>query len=142
MKLTATKIIQARIKAKAVAMLIKPDFFSITMLPRYTRKRRSKLEIYLEILTVISSGESKPTRIMTKTNMAWSQIQEEFAVLKERELIIVEDAVDYSRRRRADKRSKTRYRLTSKGEAVLRYFRKDATGLGDLIDVMHSSKAK
>lgn len=112
------------------------------MLPSFTKKRRSKLEIYLEIMNVIQSGESKPTRIMTKTNMAWSQIQEEFAALQERELIMVTDAVDVTRRRKKDKRTKLQYRLTRKGENVLRYFRKEAAGLSDLIDVMHASKAQ
>lgn len=112
------------------------------MLPSYTKKRRSKLEIYLEILSVIHSGESKPTRIMTKTNMAWSQIQEEFTGLANRGLVIVEDANTHSTRRRKDKRSKLQYRLTPQGENILRYFRKEASGLGDLIEVMHANKSK
>lgn len=123
-------------------MLINTDFISIFMQSSYTKKRRSKLEIYLDILGVIQSGENKPTRIMTKTNMAWSQIQEEFLDLAERGLILVTDAQDFGPRRKRDKRSKYNYHLTKQGENILRYFRKDAAGLGDLIEVMHASKAQ
>ena len=42
------------------------------------------MEIYLEILEVLQSGETKPTRIMTKTNMAWGQIQREFKDMEEK----------------------------------------------------------
>jgi len=36
--------------------------------------RRSKLQIFEDILRVIDSGEYKPTRIMYKSNMSWNPL--------------------------------------------------------------------
>ena len=112
------------------------------MLQEIVKKRRSKMEIYLEILGVIQSGETKPTRIMTKTNMAWAQIQKEFGDLEAKDLIQIEETPEPGYRKRKDKRSKLQYTLTRKGANVLRYYRKDAVELGELIQVMHGRKIK
>ena len=108
----------------------------------YVKKRRSKMEIYLDILSVIQSGETKPTRIMTKTNMAWAQIQKEFQSLEDGGLIVINQTPEPGRRQRKDMRSKLLYSLTKKGENILRYFRKDGKELGELIEVMHWSRGK
>ncbi len=112
------------------------------MLQEIVKKRRSKMEIYLEILSVLQSGETKPTRIMTKTNMAWAQIQREFRDLEEKDLIEIEETPEPGFRKKKDKRSKLQYSLTRKGANVLRYYRKDAGELGELIQVMHGRKVK
>ena len=39
------------------------------------KNRRSKLEIYLEVLKVIKEGTTKPTRIMYAANLSWKLIQ-------------------------------------------------------------------
>ncbi|TEU09360.1 hypothetical protein E3J20_06555, partial [Candidatus Bathyarchaeota archaeon] len=36
--------------------------------------RRSKLEIYLEVLQIIKGGTSKPTRIMYSANISWQPL--------------------------------------------------------------------
>ena len=62
------------------------------MLNSNIAKRRSTLEVRLEILDIIHKGETKPTRIMSATNMSWKQLQQEFQQLLEGELIMVTDA--------------------------------------------------
>jgi predicted transcriptional regulator len=37
-------------------------------------KRRSKLEIYLEVLQIIKDGTSKPTQIMYNANISWKPL--------------------------------------------------------------------
>ena len=110
------------------------------MPPGYKRKRRSKLEVCLDILGVIAKGESKPTRIMSATNMSWKQLHVEFDKLIERELIMVVDVTSEARRRKSDKRSKLEYRLTQKGENVLKYMRRTASEVESLMAEIHVSK--
>lgn len=100
------------------------------------------MEIYLEILSVIQSGETKPTRIMAKTNMAWAQIQKEFKDMELRDLIKISATPEPGYRKRKDKRSKLQYTLTRKGSNVLRYYRKDAEELGELIAVIHGRQIR
>jgi len=72
-------------------------------------KKRSRPEIYFDILKTIKSGIRKPTRIMHKTNLSWQplKILRSFVATG---LIIAE----------TDRRVKRRfYELTEKGEAVL-----------------------
>ncbi len=108
----------------------------------YVRKRRSKLEVCLDILAAINNGETKPTRIMSATNMSWKQLHQEFEQLIESELIMVTDATSEKVGRRDDKRSKFRYHLTPKGTNVLRYLKKQASGLEELMEVMHATKLR
>ena len=37
--------------------------------------RRSRLEIFFDVLAIIARGVSKPTRIMYKTNLSWTSMQ-------------------------------------------------------------------
>ena len=110
------------------------------MPPGHKRKRRSKLEVCLDILGVIAKGESKPTRIMSATNMSWKQLHVEFEKLIDRELIEVSDVKSEPHQRRSDKRSKVQYTLTPKGDNVLRYMRKTATEVESLMAEIHISK--
>ena len=80
--------------------------------------RRSKLEIYIDILEQIRSGTVIPTRIMYGANLSWKPLQQILQSLVHQELI-VECAVDD-----VDKRTKKAYELTEKGINVLRYFNK------------------
>jgi predicted transcriptional regulator len=86
--------------------------------------RRSRLEIYLDVLSVIHEGEDKPTRIMYHSNLSWQQL---ISVLTQLEVqgLITEDAIEAegSRRRKRDKRSKKSFNITPKGISVLKYFR-------------------
>lgn len=81
------------------------------------KNRRSKLEIYLDILNVIKEGNTKPTRIMYGANLSWKLLQGVLGSLVSQGLI---DEVDLSRSR--DKRTNRVYQVTKKGDNVIRYF--------------------
>lgn len=86
--------------------------------------RRSKLEIMLEVLSVVREGVDKPTRIMYAANLSWLPTQKvldnlvKTALLRE---IAVPD----------DNRSGRRYNVTEKGLNVLAYFE----GAKTLLDI-------
>jgi predicted transcriptional regulator len=77
--------------------------------------RRSKLEITLNILSVIADGVSKPTRIMYAANMSWKPVQEVLSRLVDEGLIemMTSSGKGHSRRK---------YMITEKGSRVLEYF--------------------
>ena len=80
--------------------------------------RRSRLEIYFDILEVISRGTNKPTRIMYKTNLSWITLQEMFKILIEGSFI------------REDKeKNSLRYYINEKGKNALSYHLKSLDGL-------------
>jgi len=83
--------------------------------------RRSKLEIWLDVLNIINGGTSKPTRIMYAANISWDTLQQILGSMQSRELIM---EVDTRHVRRRDRRTKRRYEITQKGENVVRYFRR------------------
>jgi predicted transcriptional regulator len=87
------------------------------------KSRRSKLEIYLDVLKVIKQGTNKPTRIMYGANLSWKLLQNILSSLVDQSLIVEIDTSD-SR----DKRTNTIYDITNKGESVIRYFER-AKGL-------------
>ncbi|MGD2142420.1 MAG: winged helix-turn-helix domain-containing protein [Candidatus Bathyarchaeota archaeon] len=89
--------------------------------------RRSKLEIYLEVLKIIKSGTSKPTRIMYAANISWQPLMRVLESLKAQGLINEIDATTEGRNK--DKRTSRIYEITMKGEQVIRYFR-EAKDLG------------
>ncbi len=74
--------------------------------------KRSRLEIYLDVLRVIKNGVHKPTRIMYTTNLSWNPLQEILNSLISQDLIVMKD--DGSRKR---------YEITEKGRTALKYFR-------------------
>jgi predicted transcriptional regulator len=73
--------------------------------------KRSKLEIYLDILRIINKGETKPTRIMYRANLSWIPLQEVFQSL------IAQGIIDESERNK-----RKQYTITEKGRRALRYF--------------------
>jgi predicted transcriptional regulator len=82
--------------------------------------RRSKLEMYIEVLNTINDGEKKPTRIMYSVNTSWKSLQGILSSLVDQELI---SEVDMSNiRRKRDKRTNTIFEITPKGQNVIRYF--------------------
>ena len=87
------------------------------------KSRRSKLEIYLDVLKVIKQGTNKPTRIMYGANLSWKLLQNILSSLVDQSLIV---EIDTSESR--DKRTNTIYDITNKGESVIRYFER-AKGL-------------
>jgi len=81
------------------------------------KKRRSKLEIYIDVLQTIKDGTSKPTRIMYGANLSWQLLQGVLESLVDQDLI---EELDQSGSR--DKRTNVIYRVTSKGDGVIKYF--------------------
>lgn len=63
--------------------MIKIDFAEIFNL----NMRRSRLEIYVDVLRAINRGINKPTRIMFATNLSWKTLSEVLKNLEEREFI-------------------------------------------------------
>jgi len=92
-------------------------------------RRRSKLEIYLDVLWTIKNGTTKPTRIMYGANLSWKPLQRVLQSMKEQELIVEIDEKDGR-----DKRTNTRYEITQKGENVIQYFNR-VQGLIELEEV-------
>ena len=83
--------------------------------------RRSKLEIYLEVLKIVKGGTDKPTRIMYQANISWQPLMKILSSMVSQELIEEIDMTSGGRRR--DKRTSRIYVITMKGEQVVRYFR-------------------
>ena len=94
--------------------------------------RRSKLEIYLQILQIIKDGTSKPTRIMYNANISWKPLMRVLNSMISQDLIMEIDVSSEGRKR--DKRTNRLYEITMKGEQVIRYF-KEAKDLG-LVEAM------
>ncbi|MBS7638900.1 MAG: archaellum operon transcriptional activator EarA family protein [Candidatus Bathyarchaeia archaeon] len=74
-------------------------------------RRRSKMELYLEVLRAVGRGVGKPTNIMYKCNLSWANSREILRSLVEQGLITV---IEESNRRT--------YRITERGREVLEYF--------------------
>jgi predicted transcriptional regulator len=79
--------------------------------------RRSKLEIYLNVLQIVKSGTEKPTRIMYAANLSWKPLQKILDGMTAQGLINGVEAEDGD-----DKRTTKIYEITQKGENVLKYF--------------------
>jgi len=80
-------------------------------------RRRSRLDIILNVLNAVKEGVNKPTRIMYATNLSWKPTQRILTSLVEQGLLMDIES-------EGGKRTKTRYELTEKGSDVVRYFDK------------------
>lgn len=87
--------------------------------------RRSKFEIYIDVLTEIKNGIVIPTRIMYGANLSWKPLQRILKSLVSQGLVIEHAKSE------GDKRTKKVYEITDKGENVLQYFNR-ARGLIEL----------
>lgn len=93
-------------------------------------RRRSKLEIYIDVLSIIKGGTTKPTRVMYEANLSWDHLHRILEPMLSQGLIA---EIDTTSERRRDKRTSKRYEITQKGENVLRYFRDTkAFGIQDI----------
>ena len=81
------------------------------------KKRRSKMEIHVEVLKEIKEGATKPTRLMHRGNLSWASLQTALKRLHAQGFI---DEIDVSRS--SDKRSSKEYQITGKGNNVLQYY--------------------
>ena len=80
-------------------------------------KRRSRLEISLDILSAVMEGVDKPTRIMYAANLSWRPTMRIISSLVEQGLLEV-------RMNTETRKSMKRYVITDKGVNVLDYFDK------------------
>ncbi|MCW3992476.1 MAG: winged helix-turn-helix domain-containing protein [Candidatus Bathyarchaeota archaeon] len=83
--------------------------------------RRSKLEMWLDILSIINSGTSKPTRILYQANLSWRTLQQILGSMVSRGLIREMEILSV---RKQDKRTTRRYENTQKGENYIRHFKR------------------
>ena len=74
-------------------------------------KKRTTIEIYLDVLRTVKIGVNKPTNIMYKCNMAWRPFKQILDSLVDNGLLEI--------RWRGKRRT---YHLTEKGNEVLRRF--------------------
>jgi predicted transcriptional regulator len=91
--------------------------------------KRSRLEVYFDVLKAIGEGVDKPTRIMYKANLSWNTLEDALSTLCSREFV-VEKRVGSSRR----------YVLSSKGQNALEHFNKaleNLTTSQNLIIIRH-----
>jgi len=71
------------------------------------------MEIYIDILGVISEGNRKPTHIMYRANLSWERLKRYLKFLEDQDLL------------RTNKESDgERFEITPKGREVLNYFKK------------------
>ena len=75
--------------------------------------RRSKMEIYIDILRVISDGNHKPTHIMYRANLSWERLKRYLKFLGSQGLL-----------KNVERTQGSNYELTEKGRELLKYFRK------------------
>ena len=87
-------------------------------------KRRSKLEIMLEVLSAVINGIDKPTRIMYAVNLSWRPTKSLLSSLVDQGLLTMKETPGGGR-------SKRSYGITEKGTNTLRYF----DGLKEIIEV-------
>lgn len=73
--------------------------------------KRSRLEIYIDVLRIISKGTRKPTRIMYGANLSWNPLNSVLRSMLKQDLI---------RQKREGRHSL--YWITNKGSNVLNYF--------------------
>ncbi|MCJ7771404.1 hypothetical protein MUP37_07530 [Candidatus Bathyarchaeota archaeon] len=82
--------------------------------------KRSRLEVYFDVLKAIGEGVDKPTRIMYKANLSWNTLEDALATLVNKEFVI-EKRMGNSRR----------YLLSVKGQNALEHFNKALENLSN-----------
>jgi predicted transcriptional regulator len=73
--------------------------------------RRSRVELYVDILQAIANGRESPARIVYAANLSYDRVVKCLDFLEEQSLI-----------QRSSDTDKRRYKVMSKGMDVLRYF--------------------
>ncbi len=89
-------------------------------------RKRSKIEIYLEILKTLKSGIDKPTNVMYKCNLAWKPFKNDLKTLIDNRLIEI-----------VDRGSRRTFKLTEKGQEFLKQFE---TAEAILVDLRKTEK--
>jgi predicted transcriptional regulator len=86
--------------------------------------KRSRLQIYFDVLEVVAEGTSKPTQIMYGTNLSWNTLNKVFEVLVNSKFL----------RKKKTNTSKKFY-ITTKGKQALSYYRRS---IADLVTAPHT----
>ena len=73
--------------------------------------KRSRIEIYIDVLQAIRKGVHKPTRIMYRTNLSWKPLMQVLDAMIKQQLIASENQGTH-----------VTYKITEKGMNVLNYF--------------------
>lgn len=73
--------------------------------------KRSRLQIYFDVLIAVSEGETIQTRIMYRSNLSWKRIQQILVTLLDQGYVQMDD----------EKNAK-RYRITERGLRALQYY--------------------
>ena len=76
-------------------------------------RKRTRLELFIDVLTQLSSGVAKPTNIMYKCNLSWRPLQE-----------ILDSMVQQGLIETYENKKRRTYGITSKGVETLRYIEK------------------
>ena len=72
-------------------------------------RRRSKIEIYHDLLRLIGSGVSKPTHLMYECNLSWASLRGSLDAMQDSGLIQTDTSPE----------GKTAYSLSEKGYSLL-----------------------
>lgn len=89
-------------------------------MPQYVRKRRSRLEISVEVLRACLEP-NVPTRMMYETNTSWNTFREILKPLHEKGLIEFHETKTRVHGDK-DQRIQGLYEITDKGRSVLQQF--------------------
>ena len=81
-------------------------------------KRRSRMEIYIDILEAVGKGKRKPTHIMYRANLTWIRLNKHLDLLIGRGLLKEEESDGH-----------TVFSLTHGGKDVLGYYMEMKRGL-------------
>jgi len=74
--------------------------------------RRSRIELYVDILHAVANGRESPAKIVYAANLSYDRVVKCLVFLEEQDLI----------QRTENANNKRRYKITSKGLEVVRYF--------------------
>ena len=80
--------------------------------------RRSRIELYVDVLRAIANGRESPARIVYAANLSYDRVVRSLNFLAEQELVI-----------KNIEGKKKRYAITEKGMDVVRYFNEVETAI-------------
>lgn len=84
-------------------------------------RKRSRIEIYVEVLRALKSGVNKPTNVMYKCNLAWTPFKR-----------ILETLVNIGLIETVERGNRRTFVITEKGQEFLKQFKSAETVLIDL----------
>ena len=81
-------------------------------------KRRTRLEMYFDVLVAIRRGKTKGTHIMQHANMSWNTLNTILSSLMNLEMVKEVSTMHWK-----DKRIRKCYQFTEKGESMMKYLK-------------------